>query len=186
MTGPALPDNVDASNVLPIRDIFQHLIRRHNAAMRTLLQCAKPHGFTMALGDGRAIGHLFWQALAVEHLQLATICDAVLPALPEQPTAHDGRAMLAWYDQHLAQDYERLSQLSANDLLKNLEFLGECKPVWAYLPHYFELILQNRGLLAGYLAAAETYQVTAAGAPQSVSAQPQPPMNGVEKLQATS
>jgi outer membrane lipoprotein SlyB len=116
------------------------------------------------VAGGQAISNLVWQMVATEHLYLAGICEARIPAMETKPAEHSVQAILAWYDEHFKADYERVSHLSGEDLLRQVEVFGQTKPVVDYFSIYMSVTIQNRGLLAGYLAALTVKQTSVVSA----------------------
>lgn len=168
-------ENIHPDQARAIRDFFLPSIEAEHKITRAIIQSVPADKLDFKLTPtGKPISQLIWQLVGTEHLYLTGICEARIPAAPEQPESSSPQAVLAWDDGHFPQDYRRLAQLSGEDLLRQVEFLGATKPVVEFLPVYMSAVLQNRGLLLAYIGTCLA-QVEAAPAqdaqPSKVSAE---------------
>jgi hypothetical protein len=149
------------------RTILNYLlpsIEAEHKITRMTIQSIRPDLLNATVPGGQTISDLVWQIVATEHLYLTGICEARIPAMEAKPADHSVPAILGWYNERFKSNYEGLSQLTGEELLRPVEVFGQTKPVVDYLPICMSVTTQNRGLLAGYLAALPVQQTSGASA----------------------
>jgi hypothetical protein len=149
-----------AEQARTVRDYLLPSFQAEHKITHMTIQAIQPNLLSAVVPGGRSISDLLWQMVGTDHLYLTGICEARIPAMQTKPEGQDLAAILAWFDDHFKADYERVSQLSGEELLRQAEVFGRVKPVVEYLPFYLSTTIQARGLLVGYLAALKDQQAS--------------------------